>query len=132
MRPQRQADEILVLHDGLAAHLAVPRPEGVRQPLDVDADHDEVVEGEPVAHLLEGLGQLRVLDESAPVSVDTLEQSFSLIDEVEQAGELLNVDLTRLVPVEHVHHYPAPEGPPRPPERKFTLVFYVSFRNLIH
>ena len=126
MRPQRQADEVLVLHDGLAAHLAVPRPEAVRQPLDVDADHDEVVEGEPprlgvvlgqdvldegggepVAHLLEGLGQLRVLDESAPVSVDTL-------------GELLNVDLTRLVPVEHVHHYPAPEGPPRPPERKFT------------
>ena len=102
VRPQRQADEVLVLHDGLAAHLAVPRPEGVRQPLDVDADHDEVVEGEPprlgvvlgqdvldegggepVAHLLEGLGQLRVLDESAPVSVDTLEQSFSLIDEVE-------------------------------------------------
>ena len=116
MRPKRQADEILILHDGLAAHLAVPRPEGVRQPLDVDADHDEVVEGEPVAHLLEGLGQLRVLDESAPVSVDTL-------------GELLNVDLTRLVPVKHVHHYPAPEGPPRPPERKFTLVFFLYIYN---
>ena len=114
VRPQRQADEVLVLHDGLAAHLTVPRPEAVRQPLDVDADHDEVVEGEPVAHLLEGLGQLRVLDESAPVSVDTL-------------GELLNVDLTRLVPVEHVHHYPAPEGPPRPPERKFTLVFFYIY-----
>ena len=98
MRPQRQADEVLVLHDGLAAHLAVPRPEGVRQPLDVDADHDEVVEGEPVAHLLEGLGQLRVLDESAPVSVDTLEQSFSLEDISIMLGHLISKDVCILIP----------------------------------
>ena len=89
VRPQRQADEVFVLHDGLAAHLAVPRLEAVRQPLHVDADHDEVVEGEqprlgvvlgqdvldegggePVAHLLEGLGQLRVFNESAPVTTN--------------------------------------------------------------
>ena len=82
VRPQRQADEVFVLHDGLAAHLAVPRLEAVRQPLDVVEGEpprlgvvlcQDVLDedgGEPVAHLLEGLGQLRVFNESAPVTTN--------------------------------------------------------------
>ena len=47
MSPESQSDEVPVLHVGLAPHLSVPGPEGVSQSLDVDTDHNEVVQGQP-------------------------------------------------------------------------------------
>ena len=42
-----EAHEVLVLHGGCAVHGGVPGPEAVRQSLDLDADYDEVVQGQP-------------------------------------------------------------------------------------
>ena len=44
MGSECQTNEVLVLHAGRSVHLTVPGPEGVSQPLDLDAAHDEVVE----------------------------------------------------------------------------------------
>ena len=47
MRAEGEAHEVLILHGGGPVHGGVPGPEAVRQPLDLDADHDEIIQGQP-------------------------------------------------------------------------------------
>ena len=124
--PHGQTNKVFVLHIGLSSHIPVPSSEAVCQSLDVDTNNNKVVQGqltgprvvlgqqvrdkrgrEPVTHLLQSLGQLCLLYEATTVSVNALEQTLPLVDVGKQTGELLDVDLTAPVPVEHVHHHPA-------------------------
>ena len=46
MGAEGEAHKVLVLHGGGAVHGGVAGPEAVRQSLDLDADNDEVVQGQ--------------------------------------------------------------------------------------
>ena len=46
MGAEGEPHEVLVLHGGRAVHGSVSGPEAVCQPLDLDADHNEVVQGQ--------------------------------------------------------------------------------------
>ena len=46
MGTKGEAHKVLVLHGGGAVHGCVPGPEAVRQSLDLDTDHDEVIKGQ--------------------------------------------------------------------------------------
>jgi len=119
-----QSYEVLILEGGLTPHLPVSGPEGVGQSLDVDTGYNEVVKGElllsavilgkqvldkgwsePIAHLLQGLAELCLFDEATSVTVYAFEQAFPLVDVGEEACKLLHIDLSSLVPVEHVNHH---------------------------
>ena len=47
MSPQSQSNKVLVLKRSGSVHGGVTGPEAVSQPLDLDTDDDEVVQGQP-------------------------------------------------------------------------------------
>ena len=108
MSSKCEANKVLILQRRLTSHLPVSGSEAVSQSLDLDADDDEVVQGElpgprlvlgqhvldecwceSVAHLVESLCKFCLLNVATSVSVDAFKQGFPLIDVIEQTGELL-------------------------------------------
>merc|ERR1719427_2558857 len=124
MSPHCKPDEVLVLHGGTALHLGVTAAEGISQPFDLNRHNDEIIQcqlsfpwikfcqeilyelrREPVAHLLEGLGELSLVYLPTPVTIIPLKHGLPLVYILEQLPEFVDVDGASQVAIKHVYHH---------------------------
>merc|ERR1719425_155515 len=124
MSPHGKPSEVLVLRGGTALHLGVTAAERVSQPLDLYRHNDEIIQcqlsfpwvkfcqeilyelrREPVAHLLECLGELSLVYLPTPVTIIPLKHRLPLVYVLEQLPEFVDVDGACQVTVKHVYHH---------------------------